>query len=78
MKKEQTINQTIGQMISLQLKISQQMTGIQNHLRNITESHRRIETNTERAKGHLQEAIRLSLKLRRLRIFYEKLSQKTI
>jgi hypothetical protein len=50
----------------LRLQIQQQITGFCNHLDNLTHRHRRIETNTRRAFGHAQEAIRLALKLRRL------------
>jgi hypothetical protein len=51
---------------SLKLQIEAQITGFRNHLRHITERHRRVETNTRRALGHANEAIRLSCKLRRL------------
>jgi hypothetical protein len=51
---------------ALKLQIEVQITGFRNHLRNLTERHRRVETNTRRALGHVNEAIRLSLKLRRL------------
>ena len=51
---------------SLLLRFDKQMSGIYNHLGNLRHSHRTIETNSRRARGHLEEAIRLSLKLRRL------------
>jgi hypothetical protein len=51
---------------SLKLQIEAQITGLRNHLRNLTECHHRVETNSRRALGHVNEAIRLSLKLRRL------------
>lgn len=50
----------------LKLQIEQQITGVRNHLRNLYQPHRRIETNSRRAIGHIHEAIRLALKLRRL------------
>lgn len=51
---------------SLKLQIETQIVGFRNHLRYLTEQHRRVETNSRRAMGHAQEAVRLSLKLRRL------------
>ena len=53
---------------SLKMQIEAQITGLRNHLYHLTERHRRVETNTRRALGHANEAIRLSLKLRRLYI----------
>ena len=50
----------------LKRQLESQMCGFQNHLYTMMSSHRRIETNTRRAMGHAQEAIRLALKLRRL------------
>ena len=50
----------------LKLQIEQQITGFRNHIRHLYEPHRRVETNTRRAMGHAQEAIRLALKLRRM------------
>ena len=52
---------------SLRLQIEGQITGFRNHIRHLHEPHRRVETNTRRALGHAQEAIRLALKLRRLK-----------
>lgn len=51
---------------SLKLRLDAQFVGIHNHVRHVQERHRDIERNTRRAEGHLKEAIKLALKLRRL------------
>lgn len=51
---------------SLKLRLNQQIVGIANHLTNMQYAHRRVETNARKAEGHLQMAIQISLKLRRL------------
>lgn len=60
------IDRITKQRESLKLKIQGQITGLHNHLNNLENNHRKIETNSKRAIGHCEEAIRLSLKLRRL------------
>lgn len=55
---------------SLRIQIEAQISGLREHVRNITERQHRIETNTRRAHGHCEEAIRLATKLRRL--YYER------
>lgn len=56
--------QDVGEALIRQ--IEQQISGLRYHLICLREPHHRVETNTRRALGHAQEAIRLSLKLRRL------------
>lgn len=46
-------------------ELDKQIIGIQNHLRDLLSNHRDIKHATERARGHLEEAIRISLKMRR-------------
>jgi hypothetical protein len=61
---------------ALKLQIEAQITGFRNHLRHLTERHRKVETNTRRALGHAYEAIRLSIKLRRLYLANDKAQQR--
>jgi hypothetical protein len=50
----------------LQRQIEAQLAGVRNHVADLRYPHRGVESNVRRAEGHLREAVRLSLKLRRM------------